>query len=323
MSSHILMAYEFDGTGSAKAIAQNDISKSISSIKPAWVHLDANHPETKLWLENEFSNLDSFVLQALLEDETRPRITETHGGVLIILRGANFNEDSQPEDMVSIRLWVNQSGIISVRKRKLKAILDIEKSFSDGNGPTTTAEFVCMLVDRLFKRMEPVLATLDERIDNIEENIISNPSNKHREEIVDIRRKAIIFRRYMAPQRDALINLRNSNLLWFDGSNIKSISESINHVTRFIEDLDTIRERAQIIKDELSNILSDRLNRNMYLLSVIAAIFLPLGFLTGLLGVNIGGIPGVDNTYAFGFFCIILFVIVMIQIFIFKKNKWF
>jgi len=62
MSSHILMAYEFDGSGSAKAIAQNDISKSINSIKPAWVHLEANNPETKLWLENEFSNLDSFVL---------------------------------------------------------------------------------------------------------------------------------------------------------------------------------------------------------------------------------------------------------------------
>jgi len=56
------MAYEFDGSGSAKAIAQNDISKSINSIKPAWVHLEANNPETKLWLENEFSNLDSFVL---------------------------------------------------------------------------------------------------------------------------------------------------------------------------------------------------------------------------------------------------------------------
>jgi len=104
---------------------------------------------------------------------------------------------------------------------------------------------------------------------------------------------------------------------------IKRLSESINHVTRFIEDLDAIRERAQIIKDELSNILADRLNRNMYLLSVIAAIFLPLGFLTGLLGVNIGGIPGVNNSYAFGFFCGILFVIVMIQIYIFKKNKWF
>jgi len=59
------------------------------------------------------------------------------------------------------------------------------------------------------------------------------------------------------------------------------------------------------------------------ILPVIAAIFLSLRILTGLLGVNIGGIPGVDNTYAFGFFCGILFVIVLIQIIIFKKNKWF
>ncbi len=317
------MAFEFDGTGSAKALAQNDILKSINSDKTAWVHLDANHSETRLWLETEFSNLDPFVLQALLEDETRPRITETNEGVLIILRGANLNDNSQPEDMVSIRLWVTKTGIISLRKRRLKAILDIEKSFSDGKGPTNTSEFICILIDRLFKRMEPIIATLDERTDNIEENIINNPSTKHREEIVDIRRKAIIFRRYMVPQRDAIINLRNNNLSWFDNSNMKSILESINHVTRFIEDLDAIRERAQIVKDELSNILSDKLNRNMYLLSVIAAIFLPLGFLTGLLGVNIGGIPGVDNNYSFGFFCGILFVIVMIQIYIFKKNKWF
>jgi len=225
--------------------------------------------------------------------------------------------------MVSIRLWVDQRGIISLRKRKLRAIGDIEDSIKDGLGPKSTSEFICLLIDRLFKRMEPVLASLDERTDNIEENIIENPKTQHREEIIDIRRKAIIFRRYMSPQRDAITNLRIADISWIDDNAIKRLSESINHVTRFIEDLDVIRERAQIVKDELSNILADRLNRNMYLLSVIAAIFLPLGFLTGLLGVNIGGIPGVNNSYAFGFFCGILFVIVLIQIYIFKKNKWF
>ena len=323
MSEHILLAYEFDGNGGGESLTVSEIPNSINSPKPSWVHLDANHPDTKTWLGKEFPNMDPIVLNALLEDETRPRITEINDGILLILRGANLNDNSQPEDMVSIRLWVDKRGIISLRKRKLRAVGDIEESIKVGLGPKSTSEFICTLVNALFKRMEPVLASLDEMTDNIEENIISNPSSKHREEIVDIRRKAIIFRRYMAPQRDAIINLRNSNLSWFDSSNIKSITESINHVTRFIEDLDTIRERAQIIKDELSNILSDKLNRNMYLLSVIAAIFLPLGFLTGLLGVNIGGIPGVDNSYAFGFFCGILFVIVMIQIYIFKKNKWF
>ena len=323
MSGHILEAYEFDENGGGKKLAPSEIKGSINSPKPAWVHLDANHPDTKKMLEKEFPEMQPLILQALLEDETRPRITEIDDGILLILRGANLNDNSQPEDMVSIRLWVDKRGIISLRKRKLRAIGDIEDSIKAGIGPKSTSEFICILIERLFKRMEPVLATLDERTDNIEENIIENPKTQHREEIIDIRRKAIIFRRYMAPQRDAINNMRIANLSWMDDNDKKRLSESINHVTRFIEDLDAIRERAQIVKDELANILSDRLNRNMYLLSVIAAIFLPLGFLTGLLGVNIGGIPGVDNSYAFGFFCGILFVIVMIQIYIFKKNKWF
>ena len=323
MSEHILAAYEFDENGGGKKLTSSEIQSSIDSPKPAWVHLDANHPDTRKWLDKEFPKMEPLVLQALLEDETRPRITEINDGILLILRGANLNDNSQPEDMVSIRLWVDRRGIISLRKRKLRAIGDIEDSINNGLGPKSTAEFICILVERLFKRMEPVLASLDERTDNIEENIIENPNTQHREEIIDIRRKAIIFRRYMAPQRDAINNMRIAKLSWMDDNDKKRLSESINHVTRFIEDLDAIRERAQIVKDELVNILSDRLNRNMYLLSVIAAIFLPLGFLTGLLGVNIGGIPGVDNTYAFGFFCGILFVIVLIQIIIFKKNKWF
>ena len=84
-----------------------------------------------------------------------------------------------------------------------------------------------------------------------------------------------------------------------------------------------IRERAQVVKDELQNMLADRLNKNMYVLSVIAAIFLPLGFLTGLLGINVGGIPGADNSMSFLIFCGILTAIVVFQIWLFKKMKWF
>ena len=92
---------------------------------------------------------------------------------------------------------------------------------------------------------------------------------------------------------------------------------------RYVEDLDTIRERAQIVKDELSNMLSDRLNKNLYILSVIAAIFLPLGFLTGLLGINIGGVPGSDNPNAFWIFNAGLLVLISLQIWLFRKLKWF
>ena len=323
MNSHILLAYDLDGKGGGTPLDQARLAEDTSNDNLNWVHLDANHADTRGWLESEVSHLDPYVVDALLMDETRPRMTQVGNGVILILRGANLNENSDPEDMVSIRLWVEKKRVISMRRRKLKALGDLEKMIESGRGPKDTGEMVCMLMACLFKRIEPVLSSLDEATDQIEESLLESGSNSLRESIIDVRKQAIMFRRYMIPQREAIDQMRMSSLSWLKDKHRRQIQENYNHVTRYLEDLDAVRERAQIVKDELANILSDRLNKNMYMLSVIAAIFLPLGFLTGLLGVNVGGIPGVENEYAFAIFSAILAIIILIQIIIFKWLKWF
>jgi zinc transporter len=323
MSGPVLLSYGFDANGGGMALVGDAISQQIRDAKLAWVHLDVNNPETKPWLEKEVSYLDPFVVDALMADETRPRITEIDDGALIILRGVNLNENASPEDMISIRLWVDSHRIISLQKRQLKAVFDIEERIVAGRGPKDAGQFVCSLVSRLFERMEPVLTDLDEDTDNVEEKILENPDMSLRESIINIRKQAIVLRRYMAPQKDAIGQLRSSDLVWLSVGDKRHLQENYDRVLRYVEDLDAIRERAQIVKDELANILSDRLNKNMYVLSVIAAIFLPLGFLTGLLGINVGGIPGAEDGYAFWVFCGMLIVLVGFQIFLFKKLKWF
>lgn len=323
MSGHILLAYGFDGKGGAEPLTGDAISHQLKDDALAWVHLDASHPETQSWLEQEIAYLDPFIIEALLEEETRPRMTQIENGVLVILRGVNLNENADPEDMVSIRLWVDDHRIISLRRRKLKAVHDLEDKLKAGNGPKNAGEFLCMLTEGLFDRMEPVLATLDDQTDDIEEAILDEPDSALRESIVDVRRQAIMFRRYMAPQRDAISQLRMCDAPFLTDRHKRQLQEVLNQVTRYVEDLDAIRERSQIVKDELANSIADRLNKNMYVLSVIAAIFLPLGFLTGLLGVNIGGIPGTDNPNAFWLFSAMMLALVIAQIVLFKKLKWF
>lgn len=323
MSEPILLSYDFDGKGGGSALTGQRIYDTLESDLFAWVHLDVNHSQTRGWLEKNVSYLDPFIIEGLLADETRPRVTELGEGALIVLRGVNLNENADPEDMISIRLWIDEHRIISLQKRQLKAVQDIEEKILSGKGPENAGQFVPMLVSRLFDRMEPVLGTLDEKVDEIEEKILEEASISLRENIVTVRKQAIIFRRYMAPQRDGIGQLQMSNLGWLSDLDKRYLQESYNQVTRYVEDLDTIRERAQIIKDELANMLADKLNKNMYLLSVIAAIFLPLGFLTGLLGINIGGMPGAEYPYAFWLFSSFLALIVLIQIIVFKKNGWF
>ncbi|MET0155190.1 MAG: zinc transporter ZntB [Rickettsiales bacterium] len=319
----ILIAFGFDGKGGGKRLRDEEVSEWIRDDRPAWAHLDATRPETREWLHKEISYLDPYVAEALLASETRPRMTQIGDGALLILRGANLNENAAPEDMVSVRLWIDSHRIISVQRRTLTAVKDVEEKLSGGCGPLDTGEFVAMLALRLFERMQPALNQLDDDADRIEERILERADTSLREDIIAIRKKAILFRRYMAPQREAVDELRMADLSWLNEIHRRHLQESYNHVTRYVEDLDAVRERSQIVKDELANMISDKLNRNMYVLSVIASIFLPLGFLTGLLGINVGGLPGANSPYAFWIFCGFLATLIIAQVWIFKKLRWF
>lgn len=320
LDNWVVLAYQLDGKGGGSAIPAAELSNELSGSY--WVHLDLNHEESHQWLRQS-AGLEPVIIDALTAEETRPRVVEMDDSALIILRGVNLNEDADPEDMVSIRLYIDQHRIISTRRRKLKAVADIEEQISHGVGPKSSGELVSMLAARLGDRMEESITRLSESTDDVEESVIDNPDSGLRHQIVEIRKQAIVFRRYLSPQRDALAKLRSSELVLFSKSDKRYFQETYDRTLRYVEDLDAARERAQIVQDELTTLLTDRLNKNMYLLSVIAAVFLPLGFFTGLLGINVGGLPGVDNPMAFWEFSILLLVLVVLQILVFKWRKWF
>ena len=319
----ILHALELTSTGEAAPLDMEDLPNLVQDERLTWLHLDGSKPASRALVEKSFTHLDPITLSALFADETRPRFLEHENGTLLILRGVNLNENQEPEDMISIRVWMEKSNIITVRRRRLRAVQDIVERTTAGKGPRTTGEFVTMLTSRLFDRMEPTFLEMENRLDVIEERVIESPESKDRLAISELRKEAILFPRYMSPQRDLIASLRSAERSWLGKTDKRKLQENLDRVIRYIEDLDTIRERAQIVRDELANALSDKMNKNLYLLSVIAAIFLPLGFLTGLLGINVGGIPGTDNSMAFYSFCGILVVVVGLQLVLFKKMKWF
>ena len=323
MTNEIIFSYKFDGKGKGEALSGSDISKELKSNNPAWVHLNVNQNNTEEWLKQNVDYLDPIIIDALLADETRPRLEEYDEGSLLILRGVNLNPNSEPEDMISIRLWIDKHRIISLQKRELKATKEIEQKLIEGKGPKDAAEFMVQLATRLIEKIEPVISELDENTDDLEERVIESPDIKLRTQIIRVRKEAILLRRYLAPQREVINRLRTSEQKWLTKPHKRQLHENYDRIARYVEELDSIRERTQIVQDELQNSIADKLNKNMYILSVIAAIFLPLGFLTGLLGINVGGIPGSENQDAFLIFCGILIALIFIQIIWFKNMKWF
>lgn len=320
MHKSILFAWLFDGKGGGSYLHKEGLSEVIKSEEFAWVHMNVNSVGARQWLKKEVKYLDDLIIDALLDNETRPRILEFKEGVLMILRAVNLNQEDAPEDMLSIRLWVDNYRIISFEREDLVIVNDIVDHLKLGNGPKNPGEFLSRLIGHLFHRMDPIITILNENADSVEELVMECPDYSERESIVAIRKRAIIFRRHMLPQREVIQTLLLLEMPWLEKVDIRHIQESHNRVQRYIEDLDSIRERSQIINDELTNALSERMNKNLYILSLIAAVFLPLSFVTGLLGINVGGIPGSTDPKAFWLVVGGLGALVSLQFLLFNPN---
>lgn len=311
------LAFILDGKGGGQKIGWEAMRNWSPKQGVLWVHMDYNNSENQSWIVEE-SGLDQITCEALLAEETRPRSLVTHEGLLVALRGVNLHPESDPEDLVSIRLWINHDRIISTHPRKVLSAEDLENDLNKGTGPKTPGMFLVDLTDGLMERMADVVNEIEDRVDNLQDQVLTIESYELRTQLAGIRRQTIGLRRYLGPQRDAMTRLYP----WLEEIDRMRLREIADRTTRYVEDMDSARERAAVTQEELMNRLSEQLNKGMYVLSIVAAIFLPLSFLTGLLGINVGGIPGAEYKLAFYVVCIFLGLVVGFQFWLFKKSKW-
>ena len=302
--SGLLHALLLDRNGGATPIEPQNIEKRRREDGLLWMHVDVAENPPREWMRDALG-LESFVVEALTADETRPRSLSVGDGLLAVLRGVNMNPGDDPEDMVSIRLWIEGDRIISTRRRKLLSVQDLRDYLEQGIGPRTSGEFLSELIGRLADRIGGFV-----------------PVQVRRRSLADLRRQIASVRRFVAPQRDALDRLyRNPGNLLSDPETNR-LREEADRVTRYLEDLDLARERAVVLQEELLNELAQTQNTRMYVLSVVAAIFLPLTFVTGLLGMNVGGLPGIDSPRGFLVALLVMVGASAAMLAYFRYRKW-
>ena len=310
-----------DGTGGAKFIDASSVAGWTKDQGVLWVHLDVNDEPSRSWLA-EHSGLDNTIVESLLADETRPRSYSTEHGLLTVLRGVNTNPGENPEDMVSVRLWIEPDRIISTRRRRLLSIVDTRVALEKGIGPETSGSFLAALTGRLADRIGDFVDGIEDGVGAAEEQLGNQDQVTFRYVISNLRRTIASVRRFLAPQRDALDRLYRQPGLWFSNAEVHDLREEADRITRYLEDLDLARERTMVLREEFLAQLAQEQNSRMYVLSVVAAIFLPLTFVTGLLGMNVGGLPGLESPHGFYGSVVIMVGAAAVLLSFFRWKKW-
>jgi zinc transporter len=315
-------AWLLDGLGGGRRITWQEISSWQPDDGLMWIHLNYSHSDALGWLEQE-SDIDQIARKALTSDESRPRCERFDDGLLTILRGVNLNPGADPEDMVSIRVWLEEHRIISCRHRRLSSIAELEELLKKGKGPRSQGSFLAQLSENLVRRMDNVIDTLEATALALENRLSNHDSGTLRIEISDTRRVVIHLRRYLAPQRDALKRLQAMDIDWLSNDARARLNETADQTQGYLEGLDTIRDMTQVAQEELTQKLAGQTECRMYALAIITTVFLPLGFLTGLLGINVGGIPGIDNPLAFWIVCLLALLVGTVSLVILRLLRWF
>jgi zinc transporter len=262
-----------------------------------WLHVEGGEEEDLAALTRQ-GDIPDVAANALIATETRPRCDRIGNGALVNLRGLAQTQTEDSDRLVSIRLWVRAGKVNSVTRRPLLATKAVVRKMEQGR-ITDPGDLVAGFARAISKELDPQVAALGDDLDDCESGLEPHLVYKFRTVIARIRSEAIAYRRFVAPNRDALLTLARLDFDWLAEEDRLHIREAADRFARMTEELEAVRERAALLHEQLTDMRAEQLDQRSLLISIVAFVFLPLTFITGLLGMNVAGIPYAEEPWAF------------------------
>ena len=247
-----------------------------------WIHVeDAGDDELEVVGGGDIPDVAA---NALVATETRPRCDRIDDGAIVNLRGPAAVETEDSDRLVSIRMWARAGKVDSVTRRPLAATGKVMARMEAGK-ILDPGDLVAGFAREITARLDPLVADLGDRLDDCESELVDGNKFRLRSAITGIRSEAIAYRRFVAPNRDALLTLAALDFDWLGDDDRLHIREAADRFARMAEELEAVRERSALLHEQLTDLRAEEIDQRSLLISMVAFIFLPLTFITGLLGI--------------------------------------
>ena len=262
-----------------------------------WLHLERRDEQDLGFLKSQ-QDIPDIAAGALVATETRPRCDRIEEGAIVNLRGPGETDTADSDRLVSIRLWVRRNRVTSLSRRTLSATAPVVLMVEAGR-ILDPGDLVAAFAREISRQLDPQVAELGDLLDDCESAMEAKSIYKLRTSIAEIRSQAIAFRRFVAPDRDALTTLAAMDVDWLEEQDRLHINEAADRFARMTEELEAVRERSALLHEQLTDLRAEQVDQRALVISIVAFIFLPLTFITGLLGMNVEGIPYAQKPWAF------------------------
>lgn len=304
----------------------------LDSESVSWVDVQGLGSENILRRLGHVFDLHPLVLEDVVNVPQRPKVEDYDDQLLIILRMVSPREDGRRFLSEQVSFILGRHYLLTVQEEPdydpfgpVRERIRSNKGTIRKHGPDYLAY---SLLDAIVDGFFPVLEEYGEELEELEDEVVANPSRQTLERIHEMKRELLSLRRAIWPQRDAINSLiRDGNPLVSDEVRIY-LRDSYDHVVQVLDIVETYRELASSLMDVYLSSISNKMNEVMKVLTIISTIFIPLTFIAGVYGMNFntdlpGNMPELHTPYAYVVCWAVMILIAIGLIIYFKKRGWF
>ncbi|MFX1496664.1 MAG: magnesium/cobalt transporter CorA [Promethearchaeota archaeon] len=270
-------------------------------------------------------NLHPLVLEDILSTNQRPKFEVYGDYIFIILERIFWNDQTEVFEREQVSLVLGQNYVISLEEQKTDIFNPIFERIRVPRGKVRYmgADYLLYtLIDIVVDNYFITLEITSEKIENIENELISDPSPETLQSIYRLKRSIIDLRKTIWPLRE-LVNMlqRETSELIRDNLQIY-LRDLYDHVYKINDLLESYRDIIFGMLDMYLSSVSNRMNEIMKVLTIIATIFIPLSFLTGIYGMNFQFMPELSNPFAYPLLLVGMLFIAVLMLSFFRRKKW-
>jgi zinc transporter len=285
-----------------------DSDDGVAPQGEAWIDIEVGDDEGRRWLAGQ-SGLDDEIIRRLLEPAPATYWRRFRQGLHFHAHSAVPGGDTSTIVMVDFGIWLEPGRIITVRQGKVPALDGAAEACSTGAGPSNSWELVAFVLSEGLSRLEQILHDLTTTIDQLEDEVLTREGDPPIHRVGELQKRLVYARRFRMPLANMVSFISSQPGLAIDGALRDELEGIGNLVAQQQELLGLLIDRAEALQGQIRDQLADSMNAATYRFTWVATVFLPLSFLTGLLGINVAGIPGDHDPVAFWLVCGVLCVI--------------
>ena len=316
------------GNLTPEACAEYLNTKSVS-----WVDVKGLGSESILQRLGRVFELHPLVLEDVVNVPQRPKVEDYPQQLVIITQMVVPKPSGEGFWLEQVSLVVGKNYLLTVQEKPEKdCFLPVRRriKFNKGSIRDMGSDYLAYaLWDAIIDGFFPVLEIYGEKIEDLEDKVIFNPSNSSLAEVYQIKRELLALRRAIWPQRNALNTLIRDGSSVIDRDILIFLRDCYDHTVQIIDIIETYRELASSLTDIYLSSISNKMNEVMKLLTVISSIFIPLTFIAGIYGMNFNtnaspfNMPELDWYWGYPLCWALMVAIAISLVYFFWKRGWF